>query len=66
MARIPAAFIPEDPKPILPCPTSPMQQTESESYEHSRGTTRPWDQYRSDHITDRAMSAVNDHDEDDK
>lgn len=60
MSRIPAPFIPADPRPLLPCPTSPTQQTESESYEHSRDA-QPWDSYRNDHITDRAM---NDHDAD--
>lgn len=40
------------PRPLLPCPTSPMQQTESESWEHTRQPSE-WDSYRNDHIDDR-------------
>jgi hypothetical protein len=50
----PVPLFPPSEKPMLPCPTSPMQQTDSEAWEHTRDMPRTWDQYRNDHIDDRA------------
>lgn len=51
------------PSPVLPVPTSPLQQTESESYEFERmqqgGRSNEFDQYNrstNDTITDRVRS----------
>jgi len=46
----------EPPKPVLPCPTSPIQQTDSESWEHTRGYGSDYARYSNDHISDRAGS----------
>jgi hypothetical protein len=54
-APVPAPTF-ELPKPVLPCPTSPLQQTEGESWEHTRDMPSSYDRYRNDHITDRVDS----------
>jgi hypothetical protein len=49
------------PTPILPCPTSPTQQSESESYRHELFKERrsyPYD--KADGIADREMDAEDD------
>lgn len=60
MSKLPVVSAPfESSKPILPCPTSPLQQTEGESWEHTsqyRGDPS-YDRYRNDHITDRVIDS---------
>lgn len=57
----------EQPSPVLPCPTSPLQQTDSESWEHTRDYPSSYSRYVNDHISDRVSDSPDtepDHDGD--
>lgn len=54
---VPSTYEPQ--KPLLPCPTSPIQQTDSETWEHTRTYhgDPSYDRYVNDHISDRVSGS---------